>query len=184
MSIKTRAAATALALAAAACGATAHAAYPEQPIKIVVPFTPGGATDSVARLLASKLSGKLGQPVIIENRPGASTVIGAEVVARARPDGYTLMVSGSTTYSVLPALKTNLPYDPLRSYEHIAIVSLAPLVLLARKDLPATTAGEAAELARKQTGKNEVRDGTRGKGSGPQQARERCAGGAGARMPP
>ena len=163
MSIKTRAAATALALAAAAGGATAHAAYPEQPIKIVVPFTPGGATDSVARLLASKLAGKLGQPVIIENRPGASTVIGAEAVARARPDGYTLMVSGSTTYSVLPALKTDLPYDPLRSYEHIAIVSLAPLVLLARKDLPASTAGEAAELARKQSGKGELMYGTFGR---------------------
>ena len=135
MSIKTRAAATALALAAAAGGATAHAAYPEQPIKIVVPFTPGGATDSVARLLASKLAGKLGQPVIIENRPGASTVIGAEAVARARPDGYTLMVSGSTTYSVLPALKTDLPYDPLRA-TNIAIVSLAPLVLLARRTCP------------------------------------------------
>ena len=154
----------------------AHAAYPEQPIKIVVPFTPGGATDSVARLLASKLAGKLGQPVIIENRPGASTVIGAEAVARARPDGYTLMVSGSTTYSVLPALKTDLPYDPLRSYEHIAIVSLAPLVLLARKDLPASTAGEAAELARKQSGKGELMYGTFGPGSAPHLAGEMYAG--------
>ncbi|MFG0232942.1 Bug family tripartite tricarboxylate transporter substrate binding protein [Achromobacter sp. 413638] len=184
MSIKTRAAATALALAAAAGGATAHAAYPEQPIKIVVPFTPGGATDSVARLLASKLAGKLGQPVIIENRPGASTVIGAEAVARARPDGYTLMVSGSTTYSVLPALKTDLPYDPLRSYEHIAIVSLAPLVLLARKDLPASTAGEAAELARKQSGKSELMYGTFGPGSAPHLAGEMYAEAAGARMTP
>ena len=152
MSIKTRAAATALAAAAAARRRTPP--IPNSRSRSS-PFTPGGATDSVARLLASKLAGKLGQPVIIENRPGASTVIGAEAVARARPDGYTLMVSGSTTYSVLPALKTDLPYDPLRSYEHIAIVSLAPLVLLARKDLPASTAGEAAELARKQSGKGE-----------------------------
>ena len=79
----------------------AHAAYPEQPIKLVVPFTPGGATDAVARLLANRLSGKLGQAVIVENRPGASTVIGANAVAQAQPDGYTLMLSGSTTYTCL-----------------------------------------------------------------------------------
>ena len=87
----------------------AHAAYPEQPIKLVVPFTPGGATDAVARLLANRLSGKLGQAVIVENRPGASTVIGANAVAQAQPGGYTLMLAGSTTYTVLPALKRNLP---------------------------------------------------------------------------
>ena len=123
-----------------------------------MPFTPGGATDSVARLLASKLAGKLGQPVIIENRPGASTVIGAEAVARARPDGYTLMVSGSTTYSVLPALKTDLPYDPLRSYEHIAIVSLAPLVLLARRTCPpARPAKRPSWPASRAAGRTDVR---------------------------
>ena len=112
MTVKFRAAAAALTLALAASAGAAQAAYPEQAIKIVVPFTPGGATDAVARLLANRLSGKLGQAVIVENRPGASTVIGAEAAARAQPDGYTLMLSGSTTYTVLPALKPGLPYDP------------------------------------------------------------------------
>ena len=93
------------------------------------------------------------------------------------------MVSGSTTYSVLPALKTDLPYDPLRSYEHIAIVSLAPLVLLARR-MPASTAGEAAELARKQSGKGELMYGTFGPGSAPHLAGEMYAEAAGARMTP
>ncbi|WP_420226367.1 Bug family tripartite tricarboxylate transporter substrate binding protein [Pigmentiphaga litoralis] len=85
--------------------AQAHATYPDHPIKIVVPFPPGGGTDAVARVLAQKLGDKLGQTVIVENRPGAATVIGAQAVARAAPDGYTLMISGSSTYSVLPALK-------------------------------------------------------------------------------
>ncbi|WP_343719601.1 tripartite tricarboxylate transporter substrate-binding protein, partial [Achromobacter dolens] len=128
---------SALALQAAVGAPAAHAAYPEQAIKLVVPFTPGGATDAVARLLANRLSGKLGQAVIVENRPGASTVIGANAVAQAHPDGYTLMLSGSTTYTVLPALKRDLPYDPRRSFEHIAIVALAPVVLLAQNSVPA-----------------------------------------------
>ncbi|MGH8817360.1 MAG: tripartite tricarboxylate transporter substrate-binding protein, partial [Achromobacter pestifer] len=131
-------------LAVAAFAGGAQAAYPEQPIKIVVPFTPGGATDAVARLLANKLSGSLGQSVIVENRPGASTVIGADAVARAQPDGYTLLLSGSTTYTVLPALKTSLPYDPMHSFEHIAIVAMAPVVLLAQNGLAAHTVKEAA----------------------------------------
>ena len=162
----------------------AHAAYPEQPIKLVVPFTPGGATDAVARLLANRLSGKLGQAVIVENRPGASTVIGANAVAQAQPDGYTLMLSGSTTYTVLPALKPNLPYDPRRSFEHIAIVALAPVVLLVQNSLPAETAQQAAELARRQTASGGLMYGTFGPGSAPHLVGEMFAEAAGARMTP
>lgn len=171
-------------LAFAALAGGAHAAYPDQPIKIVVPFTPGGATDAVARLLATKLSGKLGQSVIVENRPGASTVIGAEAVARAKPDGYTLMVSGSTTYTVLPALKPSLPYDPLQSYAHIGIVAMAPVVLLAQNALPVTTAREAAALAKQQSGKRELMYGTFGPGSAPHLAGEMFAQAADAKMMP
>ena len=179
-----RAAAAVLALSFSFAGAAAQAAWPEQPVRLVVPFTPGGATDAVARLLASKLAPKLGQPVIVENRPGASTVIGADAVARAQPNGYTLMLSGSTTYSVLPALKTSLPFDPVKSYSHVAIVALAPVVLLAKNDLPVKTAGEAAKLARERSGKGGLMYGTFGPGSAPHLTGEMFAMAAGARMTP
>ncbi|WZB75938.1 tripartite tricarboxylate transporter substrate binding protein [Achromobacter insuavis] len=162
----------------------ARAAYPEQAIKLVVPFTPGGATDAVARLLANRLSGKLGQAVIVENRPGASTVIGANAVAQAQPDGYTLMLSGSTTYTVLPALKRDLPYDPRGSFEHIAIVALAPVVLLVQNSVPAETAQQAADLARRQTTSGGLMYGTFGPGSAPHLVGEMFAEAAGAKMTP
>lgn len=178
------AAVMAINLAVAAYAGDAQAAYPEQPIKIVVPFTPGGATDAVARLLANKLSGSLGQSVIVENRPGASTVIGADVVARAQPDGYTLMLSGSTTYTVLPALKPSLPYDPLKSFEHIAIVAMAPVVLLAQNGLAATNVQEAAKLAKQQSDKGGLMYGTFGPGSAPHLAGEMFAEAVNAKMTP
>ena len=175
---------SALALQATVGTPAAHAAYPEQAIKLVVPFTPGGATDAVARLLANRLSGKLGQAVIVENRPGASTVIGANAVAQAQPDGYTLMLSGSTTYTVLPALKRDLPYDPRGSFEHIAIVALAPVVLLVQNSLPAETAQQAADLARRQTASGGLMYGTFGPGSAPHLVGEMFAEAAGAKMTP
>ncbi len=184
MTARFRTALLAFTLAAAAHASHAHAAYPDQAIKIVVPFTPGGATDAVARLLATRLSGKFGQPVIVENRPGASTLIGADAVARAKPDGYTLMLSGSTTYSVLPALKPSLPYDPVRSFEHIGIVAMAPVVLLAQNALPATTPLEAAALARQQSAKGGLMYGTFGPGSAPHLTGEMFAQAAGAKMMP
>ncbi len=185
MNAKFRTALLALTLATTVAHANdAHAAYPDQAIKIVVPFTPGGATDAVARLLATKLSGKFGQPVIVENRPGASTLIGAEAVARAKPDGYTLMLSGSTTYSVLPALKPSLPYDPVRSFEHVGIVAMAPVVLLAKNALPAATPKEAAEFARQQSAKDGLMYGTFGPGSAPHLTGEMFAQAAGATMTP
>lgn len=171
-------------LAAAVHPGDAHAAYPDQAIKIVVPFTPGGATDAVARLLATRLSGKFGQPVIVENRPGASTVIGADAVARAKPDGYTLMLSGSTTYSVLPALKPSLPYDPVRSFDHIGIVAMAPVMLLAQNALTVTTPQEAAALARQQSANGGLMYGTFGPGSAPHLTGEMFAQAAGAKMMP
>lgn len=175
---------SAIALQATVAAPAAHAAYPEQAIKLVVPFTPGGATDAVARLLANRLSGKLGQAVIVENRPGASTVIGADAVARAQPDGYTLMLSGSTTYTVLPALKPALPYDPRSSFAHIAIVALAPVVLLVQNSLPAETAQQAADLARRRTASGGLMYGTFGPGSAAHLVGEMFAEAAGARMTP
>ena len=100
--------------------------YPSKPIRIVVPFGPGGATDVVARTVADKLSARLGQPVIVDNKPGASTMIGADAVAKAAPDGYTLMVSGSSTYTVVPALKERMPYDHQKDLALIALLVKAP----------------------------------------------------------
>ncbi len=114
-----------------AAGSAMAASYPAQPVTLVVPFPPGGGTDIVARLLANRLQPLLGQPVVIENRPGAATAIGARAVAAAASDGYTLLLSGSSTYSIVPALRKDLPYDPLTSFAPIAIIADAPLALLA-----------------------------------------------------
>lgn len=115
----------------------AHAeSYPAKPIQLVVPFPPGGAVDIVGRLISKKLGDRLGQPVVIENRAGAGTIVGAAYVASAAPDGYTLLISSGSTFTVNPALKTKLPYDPVKSYEPIGMVARVPLILLANRDVP------------------------------------------------
>lgn len=116
---------------------TAHAeGYPSKPIQLVVPFPPGGAVDIVGRLISKKLGDRLGQPVVIENRAGAGTIVGAAFVANAPADGYTLLISSGSTFTVNPALKTKLPYDPVKSYEPIGMVARVPLILLANRDVP------------------------------------------------
>ena len=122
--------------------------YPSKPIRIVVPFGPGGATDVVARTVADKLSARLGQPVIVDNRPGASTMIGADAVAKAAPDGYTLLVSGSSTFSVAPALKERMPYDHQKDLALIALLVKAPLVLVSGPSAPAKSLAELVALAK------------------------------------
>ena len=116
--------------------AFAQDAWPERPIKLVVPFPPGGGTDLVARAMGQTLSERLGQPIVVDNRPGASTIIGTDAVAKAAPDGYTLLLSGSTSYSVNPALRAKLPYDPVRDLAPVAIVARTPLVLVVGKGTP------------------------------------------------
>ncbi|MEN7527407.1 tripartite tricarboxylate transporter substrate binding protein [Cupriavidus sp. DL-D2] len=106
--------------------------YPSRPIRLVAPYPPGGATDVLARLLGKQLGERLGQPVVVENRAGAGTVIGASYVAKAAPDGYTLLLTaGTTTFTINPALQPNLPYDPIRSFEPIGFATRLPLVLVA-----------------------------------------------------
>jgi tripartite-type tricarboxylate transporter receptor subunit TctC len=125
-----------------ACGAqaqqhtSAEADWPQRAIKLVVPFPPGGGTDAVARALAQKLATRLGKPVLVDNKPGASTIIGTDSVVKAEPDGYTLLVSGSTSYTVNAALRPKLPYDPLKDLAPIAIVAKAPLVLVVNASSP------------------------------------------------
>ena len=126
------------ALGAAAWGPAVaqEATFPSKPITLVIPFPPGGATDVLGRLIGKKLGDKLGQSVVIDNRAGAGTTIGAAYVAKAAPDGYTLLMSSGTTFTVNPAVRAKLPYDPVKSFEPIGIAGRTSLILLANKDVP------------------------------------------------
>lgn len=143
------------ALAAAAMFASAGvlAAFPDKPVTLVVPYPPGGATDVLARILNKGLSQRLGQPVIVDNKAGAGTAIGAAAVARAPADGYTLLISSNTTFTVNAALKRTLPYDPLQQFEGVGLIGSSPLVLLAHPGVAANTVQELVALARQQPGK-------------------------------
>ncbi len=115
----------------------AHAdGYPAKPVQLVVPFPPGGAVDIVGRTISKKLGGRLGQPIVVENKAGAGTVVGAAYVANAPADGYTLLISSGSTFTVNPALNPMLPYDPVKSYESVGLVARVPLILLAHRDVP------------------------------------------------
>ena len=127
--------------------------YPDHPVKVIVPYTAGGGTDSVARAVSQKLAEIWKQTVFIENRPGAGTSVGAEAVARATPDGYTLLFSDSSTFVINPHIYTNLRFDPLKDFEPIAMaVRLAP-VLAISNDTPAKTVSELIALAKAEPGK-------------------------------
>ncbi|VCU70514.1 Tripartite tricarboxylate transporter family receptor [Pigmentiphaga humi] len=110
-------------------GLAAASTYPDKPIRLIVPYTPGGATDILAREVGQRLSGVLGQPVVIENRPGGSGNIGGALVARAAPDGYTLLLDG-LNLATNPSLFRNMPFDPIKDLTPISSVALSPLALL------------------------------------------------------
>jgi tripartite-type tricarboxylate transporter receptor subunit TctC len=169
---------------AAMPGARAQAAstgaWPQRPIRVVVPFSAGGGSDIVARALAGGLAARLGQPVYIENRPGAATVIGTQSVARAAPDGYTLLLSGSTSFSVNPALRKKLPYDPARDLSPVAIVARTSLALVAGRGTPWRSLPEMISYAKAHPGR--IRYGTFGPGSGPHLAGEMLSVAAGIQL--
>lgn len=142
---------SALLLAAAATAAVAQT-YPSKPVRLVVPFAVGGTTDIVARYLAPKLSESLGQPVVVENRPGAGSNIGAEAVAKAAPDGHTLLIA-SISMAANPALYSRLNYDPARDLVPITVVVEIPIILLVNPALPARSVKELIALANAQPGK-------------------------------
>lgn len=128
-----------LAMSCMAVGMTsvmAQEPYPSRPITLVVPFPPGGSTDTMGRVMAKAMGDVLGQSVVVENKGGAGTVIGASYVAKAAPDGYTLLVSSGTTFTVNPAIRANMPYDPVKSFEPLGIVGRTGLVLLANPKVP------------------------------------------------
>jgi tripartite-type tricarboxylate transporter receptor subunit TctC len=130
-SLRRRGVLKALAAGAASLSLPALAAWPERPIRIVVTFPPGGASDIVARVLGEQLAQKLGQGVVIDNRPGAGGSVGGLVVAQAAPDGYTLMLSNSTPISIGPFALEKQPYDPIEGFTHIALIGSAPCVVMA-----------------------------------------------------
>ena len=138
---------TALALYGAAPAALAQATYPAKPITLVVTYPPGGGADAMARLIAPKMGEALGQPVVIDNKPGAGGQIGAAAVAKAAPDGYTLMLDASS-FSVNPSLYPKLPYDSLKAFKPVGVVALFPNVVLVNANFPAKNIAELVAAAR------------------------------------
>ena len=124
--------------------------YPERTLRIVVPYAAGGGTDILARRIANDLSKRLGQPVIIDNRPGAGTIIGADAVAKAAPDGYTMLMTASA-FSVLPALYPNMPFDPVRDFEPVTLFANSPNVLLVNMAVPVKNLREFLTLVKERT---------------------------------
>jgi tripartite-type tricarboxylate transporter receptor subunit TctC len=120
--------------AALAAGA-ALAAYPDKPIKLVVPFAPGGGTDLIARTLGDAMARELGQPIIIDNKPGAGTIIGTDAVAKAAPDGYTIAIA-SFAHAVNPSMQPKLPYAHETAFTPITLIGKGPNVLVVRADSP------------------------------------------------
>ena len=154
--------------------------FPARPLKIVVPLAPGGGTDFFGRLLAGKLSENLGQPVLVENRPGGATMIGAEAVAKAPADGHTLLLSALTTYAVNPHLFRKMPYDPLRDFAPVSLTGRFALLLVVNADMPARTVAEFIALAKSRPGALDF--GSPGPGSTHQLAMELFMQGAGLRL--
>jgi tripartite-type tricarboxylate transporter receptor subunit TctC len=126
--------------------------YPARPIRLIVPIGAGGGTDILARHVAQKLSERFGQAAIVENRPGAGSLIGTEYVAKAAPDGYTLLVGGIFNMVMNRALLKNLPYDPLRDFVPLGYISAYPFVLVARADLPGSSLQELVQYAKERPG--------------------------------
>jgi tripartite-type tricarboxylate transporter receptor subunit TctC len=141
-----------VALCAAAAGACAQA-YPSKPIRMVVGFPPGGGNDIIARMIGSKMQEAWGEPVLIDNKPGANSIIAAEYVAKSAPDGYTLLVNATGGMSVNPVLYAKLPYDSLKDFVPISMVGVFPLVLVVHPSLPAGSVTELVAYARANPGK-------------------------------
>jgi tripartite-type tricarboxylate transporter receptor subunit TctC len=165
-----RARAWACALAMLGAAGAAHAAYPDHPIRLIVPFGPGGGADIVCRVLAQKLSVELGQPIIIDNRPGGGTLIGAELAAHAKPDGYTLFNGITGTMAINPSMYRHLPYDPVKDFAPVSMVAVGSNVLVVHPSLPVHTVAELIAYARARPG--QLNFGSSGIGGAPHLAGE------------
>ena len=125
--------------------------WPNRPIRMVVPYTPGGYTDLMARLVGQKISEALGQPIVFENKPGANAIIGTDVVAKAAPDGYTFGTV-IAAHAVNATLNPKLPYDTLKDFSYVSLMSVAPLIMIAHPSLPANNVKELVALAKTKPG--------------------------------
>src|SRR6266513_5110106 len=126
--------------------------YPSRPIRLVVPFPPGGSSDSVARVVVQKFSEGLGQPVVIENRPGVGGLLGSGAVAKAAPDGYTLLLGSVSSLAVAPHMFANPKIDPAKDFAAIAPIMSSPLTVIARPALPVNSIADLIALARSKPG--------------------------------
>jgi len=132
--------------------ALAQAPYPSKPIRVVVPYPPGGATDIMARTVAQRLTEVLGQQVVIDNKAGASGAIGAELGAKAAPDGYTLIMGNISTLAINPVTFAKLAYDPITSFDPVSMVAVQPLLIAVNPEVPAKTLAELVQLAKSRPG--------------------------------
>jgi tripartite-type tricarboxylate transporter receptor subunit TctC len=138
--------------ATASGGAIGSSEYPARPIRMVVPFAAGGVSDITARVLASRMQESLGQRLVIDNRGGAGGMIGTDIVAKAAPDGYTLVLASNGTHAVVPHLYKKVPYDPVKDFAPIGMVSISPQVLAVNKDLPVKSVKDLIALAKAKPG--------------------------------
>jgi tripartite-type tricarboxylate transporter receptor subunit TctC len=142
-----------LAIALVVSSTTAAAqAYPSKPVRLVVPFPPGGAVDILGRLFGEAVSKDLGQPVVVENRPGAGAAIGAELVAKSAPDGYTLLIGTSSTHGVNSAVNPNLPYHPVKDFSPVVLLATTPWMVVVTPALPVNSVAELIAHAKANPG--------------------------------
>jgi tripartite-type tricarboxylate transporter receptor subunit TctC len=151
--MKSNIATGALVLAAVAPGgALAADVWPSRPIRMIVAFAPGGGTDILGRIVAQGISAALGQQVVVENRPGAGGNIGTELAARAAPDGYTLITSGTGAHAINPSLYANIPYDAIKDFTPVSLVASTPYLMVVHPSVPAKTVREFVALAKAKPG--------------------------------
>lgn len=143
----------ALAVALSPAGPAAAQDFPTRPVTLVIPFAAGGSTDLVGRLIAERMSAELGQPVVVENKGGAGGNLGAAQVAKASPDGYTILMGTVATHALNPALYKKMPYDPVTSFAPVSLLVVVPNVLVVNPDFPAKTTEELIALLKKEPGK-------------------------------
>ncbi len=141
-------------VAVAACigGSSARAEWPDRPIKMIVPFSAGSSSDTIARIVAAKMGERLGQQVVVENRVGGSTIIGTDSVAKSAPDGYTLQLANTTTHAASVALNATLPFDPVKDFAPVAMIGVSPFVLIGATQVAATTLKDFVALAKAKPG--------------------------------
>ena len=137
------------------CARAVHAhaqTYPSKAVRVIIPYPPGGGNDTLGRLFAAKLQDRLGQPFVVENRPGAGTMIGTEAAAKSTADGYTILLSSIATHALSPNLYSRVPYDPIKDFAPITLLGIAPTVLVVNQDLSAKSLAELIALTKSKPG--------------------------------